>query len=150
MAATAQGIAPAHAQGTAPARAQIEIWQAIERKVQWLATAIVDAANAPARKDPDGLKIGGHQASSASMVTIMTALDQVLPAARATPIVTVLDGHPHTLAFLAAVRNFRSVNLGVTDFGQTGTLQELYQLNEIGADAQVSAALDLLDRSPTH
>src|ERR1700684_1646376 len=30
-------------------------------------------------------------------------LDQVFPASRATPLVTVLDGHPHTLAFLASV-----------------------------------------------
>jgi len=36
--------------------------------------AIIAAANAPDRADPDGLKVGGHQASSASMVTIMTAL----------------------------------------------------------------------------
>ena len=86
----------------------------------------------------------GHGAGDA------TILEQVLPAARATPIVTVLDGHPHSLAFLAAVRHVRSVNLGVTEFGQTGTLQELYRLHGIGADAQVAAALDLLDRSPTY
>jgi pyruvate dehydrogenase E1 component len=71
-------------------------------------------------------------------------LEQVFPADRATPMVTVLDGHPHTLAFAAAIRGVRSVNLGVTEFGQTGTLQELYALHGIGADAQVAAALDLL------
>jgi pyruvate dehydrogenase E1 component len=57
-----------------PTRAQLEVWRAIERKVLWLSTAMVDAANAPTRRDPDGLKVGGHQASSASMATIMTAL----------------------------------------------------------------------------
>src|SRR5207253_334729 len=35
-------------------------------------------------------------------------LDQVLPPDRAAPMVTVLDGHPHTLAFLAAVNQVRS------------------------------------------
>ena len=30
-------------------------------------------------------------------------LDQVFPASRATPLVTVLDGHPHTLAFLSTI-----------------------------------------------
>jgi pyruvate dehydrogenase E1 component len=30
-------------------------------------------------------------------------LDQVFQASRATPLVSVLDGHPHTLAFLAAI-----------------------------------------------
>jgi pyruvate dehydrogenase E1 component len=72
-------------------------------------------------------------------------LDQAFPADRATPMVTVLDGHPHTLAFLATIRGVRSANLGVTDFGQTGTLQELYTLHGIGSDAQISAALDLID-----
>lgn len=75
-------------------------------------------------------------------------LDQVFPADRAAPMVTVLDGHPHTLAFAATIRNVRSVNLGVTEFGQTGTLQELYRLHEIGPDAQIAAALDLID--PSH
>jgi pyruvate dehydrogenase E1 component len=71
-------------------------------------------------------------------------LEQAFPADRATPMVTVLDGHPHTLAFLAAIRGVRSANLGVTEFGQTGTLQELYALHGIGPDAQISAALDLV------
>ncbi|MEO8263091.1 MAG: 1-deoxy-D-xylulose-5-phosphate synthase N-terminal domain-containing protein, partial [Pseudolysinimonas sp.] len=53
---------------------RLETLAEIERKVLWLSTAIIAAANAPDRKDPDGLKIGGHQASSASMVSIMTAL----------------------------------------------------------------------------
>jgi pyruvate dehydrogenase E1 component len=72
-------------------------------------------------------------------------LDQVFPADRATPMVTVLDGHPHTLAFLAAIRGVRSANLGVTEFGQTGTLQDMYRLHGIGPDAQISAALDLVN-----
>src|SRR5215213_6369883 len=46
---------------------------AVERRVLWLATAIVHHANR-VRPNPSGLKVGGHQASSASMVTIMTAL----------------------------------------------------------------------------
>ncbi len=76
-------------------------------------------------------------------------LDRLLPAPRATPMVTVLDGHPHSLAFLPSVRGVRSVNLGVTRFGQTGTLQELYREHGIGPDAQVAAALDLLDATST-
>src|ERR1700753_4434674 len=47
--------------------------QAIEDRLLWLSTAIVDQANR-VRPNPSGLKVGGHQASSASMVTIMTAL----------------------------------------------------------------------------
>ena len=45
----------------------------IEQRVLWLATAIVDHANR-VRPNPSRLKVGGHQASSASMGTIMTAL----------------------------------------------------------------------------
>ena len=44
----------------------------VEQRVLWLSTAIVDQANR-VRPNPSGLKVGGHQASSASMVTIMTA-----------------------------------------------------------------------------
>jgi pyruvate dehydrogenase E1 component len=45
----------------------------IQRRVLWLATRIVDAANHE-RETGDGVKVGGHQASSASLVTVMTAL----------------------------------------------------------------------------
>eukprot|EP01034_Spumella_vulgaris_P011800 gene11800-15013_t len=45
----------------------------IERKVLWLATWMIHNAN-HLRLKSDDLKIGGHQASSASLTTIMTAL----------------------------------------------------------------------------
>ncbi|MDJ0767673.1 MAG: 1-deoxy-D-xylulose-5-phosphate synthase N-terminal domain-containing protein [Ilumatobacter sp.] len=45
----------------------------IQRRVLWLATRIVDHANHD-RPNPSGMKVGGHQASSASMVGIMTSL----------------------------------------------------------------------------
>ena len=45
----------------------------IQRRVLWLAVRIVDAANRD-RETGDGVKVGGHQASSASLVTVMTAL----------------------------------------------------------------------------
>ncbi|HEY4140262.1 MAG TPA: transketolase [Pseudolabrys sp.] len=46
---------------------------ALERKVLWLASWMIHNAN-HIRENNDGLKVGGHQASSASMATIMTAL----------------------------------------------------------------------------
>ncbi len=73
-------------------------------------------------------------------------LDQVFPAALATPLVTVLDGHPHTLAFLATVNGVRSATLGVTRFGQSGGLEEVYRYHGIDADGIVRAALDLAGR----
>ncbi len=45
----------------------------IESRVLWLSTAIVHHANR-VRPNPSGLKVGGHQASSASLATIMTSL----------------------------------------------------------------------------
>ncbi|HEY2534083.1 MAG TPA: transketolase [Xanthobacteraceae bacterium] len=45
----------------------------LERKVLWLATWTIHHAN-HLRESSDGLKVGGHQASSASLATIMTAL----------------------------------------------------------------------------
>lgn len=45
----------------------------IAEKVRWLSTALVHFANSRRKNDFD-LKIGGHQASSASMVEIMVSL----------------------------------------------------------------------------
>ena len=45
----------------------------IQDRVLWLATQMVHHAN-NVRKNPDGDKVGGHQASSASVVTILTSL----------------------------------------------------------------------------
>ena len=45
----------------------------IQRRILWLATNIIHHAN-NVRPNPDGMKVGGHQASSASVVTILTAL----------------------------------------------------------------------------
>ncbi len=71
-------------------------------------------------------------------------LDQVFPAARATPMVTVLDGHPHTLAFLSTINHVPSTALGVSRFGQVGALDEVYRYHHIDTDSIVSAALDIL------
>jgi pyruvate dehydrogenase E1 component len=45
----------------------------LERKVRWLSDWTIYHAN-HVRPNLDGLKVGGHQASSASAVTLMTAL----------------------------------------------------------------------------
>ncbi|MEJ7816465.1 MAG: hypothetical protein WKF53_14940 [Rubrobacter sp.] len=53
--------------------ADLEILSRIERRVLWLATSVVHHANR-VRSNASGVKVGGHQASSASMTSIMTAL----------------------------------------------------------------------------
>lgn len=73
-------------------------------------------------------------------------LPVLFPPDAAAPLVTVLDGHPHTLAFLAGVRGDRIRALGVTEFGQSSNLNDAHRLHDLDADALTSAALDLLGR----
>jgi pyruvate dehydrogenase E1 component len=54
-------------------RETIAMLRELERKVLWLASYMIHHANHEVDRG-DGIKVGGHQASSASMATIMTAL----------------------------------------------------------------------------
>lgn len=72
-------------------------------------------------------------------------VDQVFPAQRAAPMVTVLDGHPHTLAFLSTINRVPTKSLGVSKFGQVGSLDAVYRYHGIDTDSIVRAALDLQD-----
>ena len=71
-----------------------------------------------------------------------SVLDRLL---RPGPLVTLLDGHPHTLAFLATVHGSPVTCLGVSVFGQAGGLADVYRHHGLDAQAVVGAALDLLD-----
>lgn len=51
----------------------IALLESVQRRVLWLAVRMVDAANRE-RHSADGVKVGGHMASSASLVSVMTAL----------------------------------------------------------------------------
>ncbi|TDD88448.1 pyruvate dehydrogenase [Saccharopolyspora karakumensis] len=75
-----------------------------------------------------------------------SVLDQVFPADRARPMVTVLDGHPHALAFLAGVNRIPAVHLGVTGFGQSGSLDEVYRHHGLDTGTIIRAALDVTHR----
>jgi pyruvate dehydrogenase E1 component len=56
-----------------PQAVPMDVLKALEQKILWLSTWMIHNAN-HIRPNDDGLKIGGHQASSASLVSIMTAL----------------------------------------------------------------------------
>jgi pyruvate dehydrogenase E1 component len=58
---------------TSTEQLDLDVLAEIQQRVLWLATRIVDAANHD-RDTGDGVKVGGHQASSASLVSVMTAL----------------------------------------------------------------------------
>jgi pyruvate dehydrogenase E1 component len=66
---------PAPGSTSPGSRGQVDltVLDEIQQRVLWLATRIVDAANHD-RDTGDGVKVGGHQASSASLVSVMTAL----------------------------------------------------------------------------
>lgn len=67
---TAAHPGPADSEDAASGTAVLE---GIAQRVRWTAAAIVDAANR-GRPNTSGIKVGGHQASSSSMVEIMTSL----------------------------------------------------------------------------
>lgn len=99
-----------------PSDAALQALSAIEQRVLWLAVRIVDYANRE-RPKGDALKVGGHQASSASMVTLMTALwladmdarDRVSVKPHASPVM-------HALEYLLG-RLDRSYLTRLRDFG---------------------------------
>jgi pyruvate dehydrogenase E1 component len=72
-------------------------------------------------------------------------LDTVFPADRAAPMVTVLDGHPHTLTFVAGVHRVPAAHLGVTKFGQSGDVDAVYRYHGLDTGSIIGAALDLVD-----
>jgi pyruvate dehydrogenase E1 component len=99
----------------------------VEQRVLWLSTAIVDHANR-GRPNPSGLKVGGHQASSASMATIMTALwfrhltaaDRVSVKPHASPVLHAInyllgDLHERYLTTLRAFGGLQSYPSRVKD-----------------------------------
>jgi pyruvate dehydrogenase E1 component len=87
--------APRPADAPAPDAALLE---AIQRRGLWLAVRMVDAANRE-RDTGDGVKVGGHMASSASLVSAMTALwmahlngaDRVAVKPHASPVLHALN-----------------------------------------------------------
>src|SRR3981189_278262 len=95
---------------------RLETLSALARKVLWLSSWTIHHAN-HVRPGTDGLKVGGHQASSASLVTIMSALyfsvlkpeDRVAVKPHASPVfhaIQYLFGH-HTREKLEKFRGFK-------------------------------------------
>ncbi len=63
-------------------------------------------------------------------------------------IVSVLDGHPATLAWLGAVYGHKVRPLGVEHFGQTGSIPDLYRHYGIDANAIIAAAQAIAPGGP--
>ncbi|MDJ0334322.1 pyruvate dehydrogenase [Salinibacterium sp. G-O1] len=91
-----------------------------------------------------GLLFEAMQARNGQGTAPSWILDQVFPVERARPMVTVLDGHPHTLSFLAGIHRVASRHLGVTGFGQSGDMADVYKYHGLDADSITRAVLDVL------
>src|SRR5215218_9980963 len=93
----------------------LAVLQAVEDRVLWLSISITHHAN-KVRKTPSGVKVGGHQSSSASIATIMTALyfahlrgpDRVSVKPHAAPVLHAIEYLLGTLdeRYLTTLREF--------------------------------------------
>ncbi len=72
-------------------------------------------------------------------------LRRLLAPDRRAPIVSVIDGASHSLAFLGGAVGARQVALGVDRFGQCGSLAALYDHHELSPDAIAGAAIAALE-----
>ena len=62
------------------------------------------------------------------------------------PVLSVIDGHPHSMAFLGAALDCPSTVLGVTNYGQSGSRADLYRHFAVDAQGIFEAGLGLVDR----
>jgi pyruvate dehydrogenase E1 component len=97
---------------------------------------------------PDRLHAGwlaAMRARRSGERTAVSHVEEVLePLAGDAALVTVLDGHPATHAWLGAVRGQRVVPLGPDRFGQSGDIPDLYREYGIDADAILDACAQAL------
>ena len=89
---------------------------------------------------PGRLQRGWMEALRGGDVARAHAWRLLQPLAATAGLVTVLDGHPATLSWLGAVRQHRVQPLGVTGFGQSGDIPDLYRAYGLDADAILDAA----------
>jgi pyruvate dehydrogenase E1 component len=100
----------------------------------------------------DRLNAGWTAASRAREHGLVHASSHIERLLREVPshcgLVTVLDGHPATLAWLGAVMGHRTRSLGVEHFGQTGSIPDLYRHYGIDAQAIIAAAQAVVPGRP--
>ena len=104
----------------------LEILSALEKKVLWLSTWMIHNAN-HLRSNTDGLKVGGHQASSASSATILSALyfhvlrpeDRVAVKPHASPVFHAIQ-YLFGKQSLEKLQNFRGLKGAVLSLAHQG------------------------------
>ena len=97
---------------------------------------------------PDRLHAGwlaSRRARRAGDRAASSHIERILaPLAPGAALVTILDGHPATHAWLGAVRGQRVVPLGVDHFGQAGDIPDLYREYGLDTDAILDACAQAL------
>ncbi len=92
----------------------------------------------------DRLNAGWHAAErdrQAGNLSEASQIEKLLaPLAPNAALITVIDGHPLTLAWMGAVHGHRVHPLGVEHFGQSGDLPDLYRHYRLDVDAILDAA----------
>jgi pyruvate dehydrogenase E1 component len=89
--------------------------------------------------------LGALRARRAGTRGAQSHIEQILaPLAPGAALVTVLDGHPATHAWLGGVCGQRVVPLGPDHFGQSGDIPDLYREYGIDADAILDACAQAL------
>jgi pyruvate dehydrogenase E1 component len=92
----------------------------------------------------DRLQAGAQAAERARQRGNLRALSHIerllAPLGRDCAIVSVIDGHPATLAWLGGIQGQRQKALGVEHFGQTGSIADLYRHHGLDTNAILNAA----------
>ncbi|WP_296579831.1 transketolase [Phreatobacter sp.] len=136
------GVALAYMGATAPeAIAAAGLLAETHRDVGVLAVTSADRLNAGWTAAERARQRGHHDATS-HVERLIGGLS------RDCGLVTVVDGHPATLAWLGAVQGHRVKSLGVEHFGQTGTVGDLYRHHGIDTNAILHAAQAILGKRP--
>jgi len=103
------------------------------RDVGLLAVTSADRLNAGHQAAERARQRGNHGATS--------HVERLLaPLSRDCGLVSVIDGHPATLAWLGGVHGHKVKALGVEHFGQTGTIADLYRHHGIDTNSMLHAA----------
>jgi pyruvate dehydrogenase E1 component len=129
-------------------------WDATTNAVHLFATGVTvpEAVEASRRLAEDRVHASVFVVTSADLLyrSLSTSrpwlLDLVSADEEEVPVVSVLDGHSHALAFLGGALGVPQTALGVDQFGQSGSRGDLYRHYGIDAAAIRSGALDLLGR----
>ena len=94
---------------------------------------------------PDRLHNGWVSGGRSGEMSHVERLLSALPAAAG--LVTVIDAHPSTLTWLAAVRGHAVAPLGVERFGQSGDISDLYRYYGLDVEAIIGAAARLITKN---